>query len=51
MKVYGLQARAISTRRSRPWPEGSPQTFIVPEAEVSIAFTAFNNNLAISFIA
>ena len=37
------QARAISFGQSRPCPEGSPWTFIMPEAEVSIAFSALNS--------
>ena len=66
MKVYGLpegqgldcrvdiapaSGSAIPTRWSRPLPEDSPQTFIVPEAEVTTAFSELNNSSAISFIA
>ena len=38
-----LQARAISFWRSRPWPKGSQYTLIVPEAKVTIAFSALNS--------
>ena len=53
MKVYGLPSRQGPSRRREPYQPGGPghdpravQKPSVPEAEVTIAFSAFNNSSA-----